>query len=105
MSQDLQNIDTLKESLQLYTDVCRIIDDTRNRVAVYVNSEVCFTNWRVGKRIKEDVLFNKRAEYGKQIVKNLSVRLTEKYGKGWSEKTLRHCLRSAETFSENGYAH
>lgn len=101
MSQDLQNIDTLKESFQLYTDVCRIIDDTRNRVAVYVNSEVCFTNWRVGKRIKEDVLFNKRAEYGKQIVKNLSVRLTEKYGKGWSEKTLRHCLRSAETFSEN----
>jgi predicted nuclease of restriction endonuclease-like (RecB) superfamily len=27
--------------------------------------------------------------------------LTEKYGKGWDEKTLRHCLRSAETFPEN----
>ena len=43
MLQDLQNIDILKESLQLYTDVCRIIDDTRNRVAIYVNSEVCLT--------------------------------------------------------------
>ena len=100
MSKDLQNIDTLKESSQLYTDVCRIIDDTRNRVAVYVNSEVCLTNWRVGKRIKEDVLFNKRAEYGKQIVKNLSARLTERYGKGWSLQTLQHCIRAAYTFTE-----
>jgi predicted nuclease of restriction endonuclease-like (RecB) superfamily len=100
MSQDLQNINTLKESFQLYTDVCRIIDDTRNRVAVYVNSEVCQTNWRIGKRIKEDVLFNKRAEYGKQVVKNLSVRLTERYGKGWSLQTLQHCIRAAYTFTE-----
>ena len=54
----------------------------------------------IGKRIKEDVLYNRRADYGKQVVKNLSLRLTERYGKGWSEKTLRHCLRAAETFSE-----
>lgn len=100
MSQDLQNIDTLKESLQLYTDVCRIIDDTRHRIAVYVNSEVCHTNWRIGKRIKEDVLFNKRAEYGKQIVKSLSIKLTKKYGKGWSLQTLQHCIRAAYTFTE-----
>ena len=100
MSQDLQHIDQLAENQQLYADVCQIIDGTRSRIAVYVNSEVCHTNWLVGKRIKEDVLFNKRAEYGKQIIKNLSVQLTNRYGSGWSEKTLRHCLRSAETFSE-----
>lgn len=86
------------ETSQLYADVCNIIDDTRNRIAVYVNSEVCHTNWRIGKRIKEDVLFNKRAEYGKQVVKNLSVKLTERYGKGWSDKTLRHCLRMRRLF-------
>ena len=88
------------ENQQLYADVCHIIDDMRTRVAVYVNAEVCHTNWLVGKRIKEDVLYNKRADYGKQVIKNLSLRLTERYGKGWSEKTLRHCLRAAETFSE-----
>ena len=58
------------------------------------------TNWYVGKRIKEDVLYNQRAEYGKQVVKNLSLKLVERYGTGWSEKKLRHCIRSAETFSE-----
>lgn len=96
----VNSISNLPESKHLYEDVCHIIDDTRTRVAVYVNSEVCMTNWRIGTRIKEDVLYNKRAEYGKQVIKNLSLKLSERYGKGWSEKTLRHCLRSAETFSE-----
>ena len=58
------------------------------------------TNWYVGKRIKEDVLFNQRAEYGKQVLRNLSTKLTGRYGRRWSEKHLRHCLRSADTFSE-----
>ena len=84
----------------LYSDVCQIIDGARSRIATYVNTEACLTNWYVGRRIKEDVLYNKRAEYGKQVVKNLSIKLTERYGNGWSEKSLRHCLRSAETFSE-----
>ena len=84
----------------LYGDVCQIIDGARSRIATYLNTEVCMTNWYVGKRIKEDVLFNQRAEYGKQVLKNLSAKLTGRYGRGWSEKHLRHCLRSAETFSE-----
>lgn len=84
----------------LYSDVCQIIDGTRGRIATFLNTEVCMTNWYIGKRIKEDVLFNQRAEYGKQVIKNLSLRLIGRYGAGWSEKKLRHCIRSAETFSE-----
>lgn len=85
---------------ELYGDVCQIIDGTRTRIATSVNAEVCLMNWHIGKRIKEDVLFSKRAEYGKEIVKNLSVLLTEKYGKGWSLYKLQHCVRSAYIFSE-----
>jgi len=84
----------------LYGDVCQIIDGARNRIATYMNTEVCMTNWYVGKRIKEDVLYNQRAQYGKQILMNLSVRLTEKYGNGWSLYKLQHCVRAAYTFSE-----
>ena len=94
-----ENIDTPKES-QLFTDICTIIDDTRYRVAVYVNSEICHMNWLVGKRIKEDILHNSRAEYGQEIIKNLAKRLSKKYGSGWGFKKLQHCLRAAYTFSE-----
>ena len=99
MEQDITNVQNRREEV-LYDDVCHIIDGARNRIATYLNTEVCMTNWYVGKRIKEDVLYNQRAEYGKQVVKTLSQRLTERYGAGWSEKKLRHCIRSAETFTE-----
>ena len=32
-----------------------------------------------------------RAQYGEQVLKNLSNRLTEKYGEGWSLETLKKC--------------
>jgi len=67
---EIKYIEPQQES-QLYNDVCQIIDGARSRIATYVNTEACLTNWYVGKRIKEDVLYNKRAEYGKQVVRNL----------------------------------
>lgn len=89
------------ESAVLFNDVCHIIDQARRHVATYVNVEACLMNWHVGKRIKEDVLYNQRAEYGKQILKNLSVKLTERYGTGWGTEKLKHCVRSAYLFSED----
>ena len=100
MSNEIQNEEKWTEEA-LYGDVCQIIDGARSRIATFLNTEVCMTNWYVGKRIKEDILYNQRAEYGKQVVKNLATKLIIRYGTGWSEKKLRHCLRCAETFSEN----
>lgn len=92
-------IDTQKSS-HLFNDVCLIIDKAKRHVAAYVNVEACLMNWHVGKRIKEDVLYNQRAEYGKDIIKSLSAKLTEKYGSGWGTEKLKHCVRSAYIFSE-----
>lgn len=39
-----------------------------------------------------------RATYGKQIISTLAQKLAETYGKGWSEKQLRHFVHFAETF-------
>lgn len=97
----MENIETvLSEDNGLYTDLCRIIDDRRIRAATYLNTEICLTNWHVGKRIKEDVLYNQRAEYGKQVVNHLAKRLTEKYGNGWGNRKLLHCIRAAYIFTE-----
>lgn len=96
---DVVKSDAQGEDL-LFSDVCGMIDSVRKHVAVYVNSEICLVKWHIGKRIKEDVLYNQRAEYGKQIIKNLARKLTNKYGNGWSDRTLIHCIRAAYTFSE-----
>ena len=94
----MSNLENIPE---LYDDVCTIIDGTRTRIATTANAEICMMNWHIGKRIKEDVLYNKRAEYGKEIVKNLAHKLSERYGKGWSDRKLLHCIRAAYTFTEN----
>ena len=53
---EIKYIEPQQES-QLYNDVCQIIDGARGRIATYVNTEACLTNWYVGKRIKEDILY------------------------------------------------
>jgi len=88
------------ENNVLFDDLCAIIDEARRHVATYVNVEACLMNWHVGKRIKEDILYNQRAEYGKQVLKHLSEKLTERYGAGWGTEKLKHCVRSAYLFSE-----
>ncbi|SMD44465.1 Uncharacterized conserved protein [Aquiflexum balticum DSM 16537] len=93
--EDLEN-----HTPQLYRDVCLIIEGTRSRLATTANAEVCLMHWHIGERIKEDVLYNKRAGYGKEIVKKLAVKLTDRYGKGWSDRKLFHCIRAAYTFTE-----
>lgn len=48
--------------------------------------------------IKTEVLRDKRAEYGKQVISSLSKKLTYEFGKGWSKQQLWNCLYAVETF-------
>jgi hypothetical protein len=49
-------------------------------------------NWLLGMRIQREVLKDKRAEYGEQVVKNLAEGLTEKYGRGFRIANLYHFI-------------
>jgi hypothetical protein len=52
------------------------------------------------KRINKNILQNKRAEYGKQIVPTLSTQLENKYGRNFTEKNVRRMLQFAEQFAD-----
>lgn len=84
----------------LVAEIKQLIAQSRQQVAVAVNSAMSMLYWQIGKRINEEVLKNQRAEYGKEIVLSLSKQLTAEFGNGWGEKQLRHCLRFAVTFPE-----
>ena len=81
-------------------DIRSLIEAARQRVALAVNAELSLLYWQVGRRIQTEVLRGERAAYGEQIFQMLSRQLTLSYGRGWSEKQLRHCLRAAETFAD-----
>ena len=61
-------IEILPAHTLLLDDIRQIINQARNRVAVNVNSEPTLMYWHIGERINRELLDNKRAAYGKQIV-------------------------------------
>jgi len=92
--------DLMQPSDRLFQEIKQLIDVAKQRAAVAINAERTLLYWQVGKRIQTEVLQGQRAEYGKQIIVSLSQQLTQTYGRGWSEKQLRHCLHFAETFPD-----
>jgi hypothetical protein len=58
------------------------------------------TNQELGQRIHRDILPEKCADYGEQIVPTLSVQLVADYGDGFSTRNLLRMIRFAEVFSD-----
>lgn len=85
---------------EVLNEIKVLIEQSKQQVAVAVNSSMSMLYWQIGKRINEEVLKDQRAEYGKQIVGTLSKQLESEYGKGWSEKHLRHCIQFFTIFPE-----
>jgi len=84
--------------VSLTAEIKQLIEQSRQQVAVQVNSAITLLYWNIGRRIKQEILKEQRAEYGKQVLSNLSKELTLAFGKGWSEQQLRHCVRFADIF-------
>ena len=99
----MSNLKKINTEKLLFSDISSLIDESRQYVAHTVNTTLSLLYWKIGKRINTEVLQNKRAEYGKQIVAAVSRQLVSEYGKGWDEKTIRHCLRSAETIATKDF--
>ena len=87
--------------MPLVDDLRKIINQTRNRVAVNVNAELTLMYWHIGERINREVLGNERAEYGKQIVATVSQQLQTEYGdKGFEPRTIRRMMQFASMFPD-----
>jgi predicted nuclease of restriction endonuclease-like (RecB) superfamily len=84
----------------LFIELSQLIEQSKQQVAVQANSALTILFWQVGNRINQDILQNKRAEYGKQIVPTLSAQLENKYGRNFTEKNVRRMLRFAEQFTD-----
>ncbi|MCB0519355.1 MAG: DUF1016 family protein [Saprospiraceae bacterium] len=87
---------------ELFADIRRMIEDTRQAVSQTVNAGLTLLYWNIGKRINKDVLENERAEYGKQIVATLSRQLEGEYGKGYSVSALSRMCAFQEQFPDLG---
>jgi predicted nuclease of restriction endonuclease-like (RecB) superfamily len=56
--------------------------------------------WQIRAKLKQVTLNNERAGYGKTIIKSIAKQLTQEFGQGFSEKTLRHCIQFADVLPD-----
>ena len=75
----------------LFNKVATLIEKSREHVATTMKIAEVYTKYHIGEYIiEEEQNGNNRAEYGKSILKGLSVRLTEEFGEGWSYPNLKN---------------
>ena len=84
----------------LLSDLSLLIDSTRQRVARTVNAELVLMYWKMGARIRQDILGQERAAYGEQIVSTLSRQLSASHGSGFSRPNLFHMIRFVEAWPD-----
>lgn len=85
----------------LIDDLRSIINRARANVALKANAELILMFWEIGERINREVLGNKRATYGQQIVSQVATQLQEEFGKkGFGVRSIRRMMQFASLFPD-----
>ncbi len=83
------NIEKVHEDV--FNSIKTLMDNARSSAVREVNNILVQTYWEIGRIIVEDEQgHSDRAEYGKQLITDLSKRLTKEYGKGFSRSNLQN---------------
>jgi predicted nuclease of restriction endonuclease-like (RecB) superfamily len=75
--------------INIYENIRTTVSEAKKKVYSTVNFVMVETYWNIGKQICEAQGNNDRAEYGKGLLKYLSEKLTDEFGKGFEESNLR----------------
>jgi len=79
-----------KEYSGILTSVIKVIEQARYASARSVNAIMTATYWEIGRRIMEfEQKGERRAKYGEELLKKLSVGLAKRFGRGFSIRNLR----------------
>lgn len=81
----------VKKPEALFARVVSILEQARGNVVRVVNTNMVLAYWLIGREIVQELQGGKgRAEYGKQMLSDLSARLAERYGSGFSVPNLQN---------------
>jgi predicted nuclease of restriction endonuclease-like (RecB) superfamily len=77
-----------------------IIEQSKRTIAVYLNSEVSMTYWKIGRYIAGELDAIGEEKYGSKIVATVSRLLTEKFGRGYTRAGIFRMVKVARAFPE-----
>ena len=84
----------------VYDEIRNLLKEARKNIVSNINTTMTKTYFLIGKRIvEEEQNGNERATYGKNLIKNLSKKLTNEFGKGFSERNIEQMRKFYKTYS------
>ena len=86
------------DSQETYLSIRNSVITAQNKVYSAVNTAMVTAYWEIGEQIYKACGENDRAEYGKNLLKYLSEKLTAEFGKGYSVQGLRNMRQFYCTF-------
>ncbi len=87
---DLNNFNnSLAEYGQIQTEIIHLLETSKRAVARNINSIMTATYWEIGRRIVEFEQGGEgRAGYGELLIERLAIDLTQRFGRGFSQRNL-----------------
>jgi len=84
----------------LFRELSLLIEKSKRKAVSQVKNTINLLYWQIGKKINDEVLHSKRAEYGTQVVANLAKKLSDKYGRSFGLRNLRRMMQFADEFPD-----
>lgn len=92
------NFERISDSI--FDGVSEIINNSRQKIAIYVNSQANMMFWHIGNYIINKLKYESYSAYGDKILATVSQRLTEQYGKGYSYSALTRMMKVVTMYND-----
>ena len=85
----------------VFEEIKKILQEARNKIYKTTNNAMVEAYWNIGKIIVEKQSGNEKAEYGAELLKNLSKEMTKEFGKGFTIANLKNMRQFYLTFPKS----
>ena len=99
-----QNTQIDRAGKRLFSEIAKLIENARLRVAISLNTETTLLNWTIGNYINLDLKRDGKGQYGARIVATVSQLLEERFGKGYTYTALARMCKVASVFGKQKVA-
>lgn len=98
----MNNLNLSDENITpIFEEIKHLVNNSKNKIYSTINIEMLNLYWNIGKIIMEIQGGNERASYGKNVLKILSKKLTDEFGKGFSVDNLEKMRKFYKIFQNS----
>ena len=89
-----------QKSDNITQDIATLIQSAKGHVAREYNSTQVYLAWFIGKRIEDELLQHKRADYGEKLIESIAETLSRQYGSGYTRSSIFRMIKFYRYFSD-----